>query len=90
MKNLDYNGALKLMTKLSKKKNSDIAVFTDRGWGDDHSVERTYEIIEGGDGQKPLGSISKGTFDKLREVGVLGENTLMSFKARTLHDFKGK
>ena len=84
---LNYEEAIKLMKKLcGRRKEPDVAVFIDRGWGDSGQVA-TYEIIRDGNGQQPFAAIDAETFNQLRKDGYLGGNTLITFKARKLHPF---
>lgn len=85
VQDLNYDEAIKLMKKLcGRRKEPDVAVFVDRGWGDQIA---TYEIIRDGNGQQPFAKINAETFNQLRKDGHLGGNTLITFKARKLHPF---
>lgn len=86
-KEVSYEDAIKIMKEV-RKETDDIGIFTDRGWGDDPTVKRSYDIVRDGNGQKPIASISKETFKKLRENKLIGRNRLQTFKARTFHYFK--
>jgi hypothetical protein len=64
-----------------------VSVFWDRGWGDsDQAVEIT--IIVDGNGQQPKAWITPDVYRGLRDQNIIGENRLMTFKARRVHDFK--
>jgi hypothetical protein len=84
----DYDEAVKILQRLAKK-NKWVSVFTDRGWGDDPNQKREYTIIKNGDGQNPIAFITADVFKRLREEGKIAENSLQTFKARTLHNFVG-
>jgi hypothetical protein len=83
MKELDYKQSLELLAKL-RKRHKQVAVFVDGGW-DGHGYE--YTIITGGNGQKPHASMTKETFERLRAAGRLDGNSLVTYKARRLHDY---
>ena len=85
-KELNYHQAISCMIEL-KKETNDVGIFTDRGWGDDPEVETSYDIIIDGNGQKPVAWITKETFNLLLKNKIIGPNTLLTYKARTFHDF---
>lgn len=85
-KKVSYNEAINIM-KTIRKKTNDIGVFTDRGWGDDPTIEICYDIVKNGNGQKPIAWIVKETFLKLLENKIIGKNILQTYKARTFHLF---
>lgn len=64
-----------------------VSVFWDRGWGDS-GQPLEISIIVDGDGQQPKAWITADVYKELRAQQVIGDNTLMTFKARRLHDYK--
>jgi hypothetical protein len=62
-------------------------VFWDRGWGDSGQTAEVSIIVDG-NGQQPKAHITKSVYTALVDAGTVGENTLMTFKARRIHDFK--
>jgi hypothetical protein len=78
---LDADAAIELMIK-----TKDAAVFADRGWG---NSPLEISIISGGDGQNPLAFISQETMAELKQRKVLKPNSLQTFKARSLYEFRG-
>lgn len=64
-----------------------VSVFWDRGWGDS-GQPLEISIIVDGNGQKPLAWITREVYQELRDQQVIRENTLQTFKARRLHDFR--
>jgi hypothetical protein len=64
-----------------------VSVFWDRGWGASGQVAEISIIVDG-DGQQPKARITKSVYAALVDAGTVGENTLMTFKARRIHDFK--
>lgn len=88
-KEVAYNEAIKIMEDI-KKETEDVGIFTDRGWGDDPSIETAYDIVRDGHGSKPIAWITKETFDLLIKNKEIGENILQTYKARTFHLFRPK
>lgn len=86
---VNYDEAIKTMQEI-RKETEDVGIFTDRGWGDDFSINRIYDIIKDGNGQKPIANISKDVFTKLRKNNIIGENILQTYKDRTFHLFQGE
>jgi hypothetical protein len=64
-----------------------VSVFWDRGWGD-HGQTAEISIIVDGNGQKPHAHLTPAVYQALVADKVVGENTLMTYKARRVHDFK--
>jgi hypothetical protein len=64
-----------------------VSVFWDRGWGDSGQTAEISIIVDG-NGQDPRARITAEVYKALREQNIVGENTLMTFKARRVHDFK--
>jgi hypothetical protein len=62
-----------------------VSVFKDRGWGD-APLELT--IIVDGDGQNPKAHITPDVFKQLRADSTIGPNSLMTYKKRSVHDYK--
>lgn len=75
------------MLELLRKDHEWVSVFWDRGWGD-HGEKAVISIIVDGDGQKPLAYITKSVYKELLADGTIEPNTLQTFKARRLHDFR--
>lgn len=70
-----------------------VAVFWDRGWGDDDIDGNPLEIsiIVDGKGQQPLAYITSATYRQLLDDGRIDENSsLLTHKARKLHVFTGE
>ena len=83
---LDYVQAKQLMRGIFRRESLDVGVFVDRGWGD---APLQITIIVNGDGQRPVASLSRETYQQLLADGIVGENTLRTHKARKFHQFKG-
>jgi hypothetical protein len=67
--------------------NEWVSVFWDRGWGD--SGQKTeITIIVDGDGQHPKAHITADVYQALLNAGIIQPNSLNTFKARRLHDYK--
>lgn len=64
-----------------------VSVFWDRGWGDNDNPTEISIIVDG-DGQQPKAYLTPAAYASLVDQGVVGDNTLMTFKARRSHDFK--
>lgn len=65
-----------------------VSVFWDRGWGDSgQPLEIT--IIVDHNGQMPKALIDKEIYDDLRQRDLIDENSLVTYKARRIHDFCG-
>jgi hypothetical protein len=64
-----------------------VSVFWDRGWGDSGQVAEISVIVDG-DGQQPKAYLTAEVYKQLRADRSIPENTLKTFKARRLHDFK--
>ena len=60
------------------------SIYRDRGWGD--QPERIM-IISQCNGQKPLGSIRKESFNRFLDQMLIGGNTYRGCKSRAIHDF---
>ena len=67
-----------LMDKIYHGKTEDVAIYYTGG----------YSIIENGDGQRPLMSVSRRAVEKLNEQGYLMDNRLLSFKGRRIHPYR--
>jgi hypothetical protein len=78
--------AVSLLESL-RKEHDWVSVFWDRGWGDS-GQKAEISIIVNGNGQKPLAYITKSVYKELLSSGVIEPNTLQTFKARRLHDFR--
>lgn len=64
-----------------------VSVFWDRGWGDS-GEEAEISIIEDGNGQAPRAYITASVYERLVVSGTVAPNSLRTFKARKLHDYK--
>lgn len=64
-----------------------VSVFWDRGWGDNNQPAEISIIVDG-DGQNPKAHITADVYRALCDAGTVGENTLMTYKARRVHDYK--
>lgn len=64
-----------------------VSVFWDRGWGDSGQTAEI-SIIVGGNGNQPLAWITPDVYLELRERKLIAANSLKTFKARRIHDFK--
>lgn len=64
-----------------------IAVFWDRGWGDDPQQTTDITVIQDGDGQLPLARVTPGVYRELCKSKVIAPNSLQTFKARRLHEY---
>jgi hypothetical protein len=64
-----------------------VSVFWDRGWGDSGQTAEI-SIIVNGNGQEPLAWLTAEVYRALRDQRTVGENTLMTYKKRRVHDFK--
>lgn len=83
---LDARAAKALMQKVFDTETLDVAVFVDRGWG---NSPLAITIIKNGDGQNPIASLSKNTYQELLNAGVIAPNNLQTYKARQNHQFNG-
>ena len=83
---VDLDQALVMMAAHADK---DPGVFWDRGWGDDGELPMISIILDG-DGQNPIGFITRDTYDLLLEDKRIGPNGLHTFKARRWHAFAGE
>jgi hypothetical protein len=64
-----------------------VSVFWDRGWGDS-GQPLEISIIVDGNGQQPKAFITADVYEALRQQEIIPANTLKTFKARSLHNFK--
>jgi hypothetical protein len=64
-----------------------VSVFWDRGWGDSGQTAEISIIVDG-NGQQPKAWVTTEVYKQLVRRHVVGENTLMTYKARRVHDFK--
>lgn len=64
-----------------------VSVFWDRGWGDSGQVAEISIIVDG-NGQEPKAWLIHDVYNQLRADGVIAANSLKTFKARRIHDFK--
>lgn len=64
-----------------------VSVFWDRGWGDS-GEKAEISIIVDGNGQQPKAWITPEVYKDLRERGIVQPNSLKTFKARRVHNFK--
>lgn len=64
-----------------------VSVFWDRGWRDS-GQPLEISIIVDGDGQDPKAWITREVYQELLPTGTIQPNSLKTFKARKLHDFK--
>lgn len=64
-----------------------VSVFWDRGWGDAGQTAEISIIVDG-DGQQPKALITPEVYRDLLAQKIVGENSLKTFKARRVHDFK--
>ncbi|MCW6008707.1 hypothetical protein K1W54_29800 [Micromonospora sp. CPCC 205371] len=64
-----------------------VSVFWDRGWGDS-GQPLEISIIVDGNGQQPLAWITADVYRALLDQGIIPANTLKTFKARKLHNYK--
>jgi len=80
------DAAVALLNELAESHDW-VSVFWDRGWGDSGQTAEI-SIIADGNGQQPHAHITPDVYKALVAAGVVGENTLMTYKARRVHDFK--
>lgn len=78
--------ATNLMAELAAS-NEWVAVFWDRGWGDSGQPV-DISIIVDGDGQNPKAWITPDVYTELLKQHTIAPNSLQTFKARRIHDFK--
>lgn len=78
--------AITFMNELAET-NDWVSVFWDRGWGDSGQVAEISIIVDG-NGQQPKALITAEVYAKLLRDGVIPPNSLRTYKARRLHDFK--
>lgn len=64
-----------------------VSVFWDRGWGDS-GQKAEIGIIVDGNGQQPKAWITPEVYAELRGQKLIAANSLKTFKARRIHDFK--
>lgn len=64
-----------------------VSVFWDRGWGDNGEVAEISIIVDG-DGQSPLAWLTREVYAELLRRQSIAPNSLNTFKARKLHDFR--
>lgn len=64
-----------------------VSVFWDRGWGDSGQVAEI-SIIVGGNGQQPLAFVTPDVYRDLLGQKIVEGNSLKTFKARRVHNFK--
>jgi hypothetical protein len=79
--------ARRLMADL-KARYEWVCVFWDRGWGDSGQIAEI-SIIEDGDGQNPRAFITPELYRELIYAGVVERrNSLRTYKARRLHEYR--
>lgn len=64
-----------------------VSVFWDRGWGDSGQTAEL-SIIVSGNGQQPKAWLTPDVYRALLDQKVVGPNSLKTFKARRLHNYK--
>lgn len=64
-----------------------VSVFWDRGWGDSGQVAEISVIVDG-NGQNPKALIDDVIYRELLDLGAIRPNSLQTFKARRLHDYR--
>lgn len=74
------------LTELAKT-NEWVSVFWDRGWGDSGQTAEITIIVDG-NGQQPKAHITADVYRALLDAGTIHPNSLNTFKARRLHDYK--
>lgn len=83
----DASAAVDLMGHLVAAGRPWVAVFWDRGWGDSGQVAEITVICDG-NGQNPRAHLSAELYAELLAAGTIGPNTLRTYKARQVHDFR--
>lgn len=82
---LNYDEAIKLMESLKEQCIEEVGIFVDYGWGDDPTFLGTFDIIIDGNGHKSFGCISKETYKKLVNDGIIKCNSYIGYKKRFYH-----
>ncbi len=64
-----------------------VSVLWDRGWGDSGETAQISVIVDG-DGQRPMAWLTPEVYRELVADATVAANSLKTFKARRVHDFK--